>query len=55
MSEVILDAKKRYEICKSCPEFFKSTRQCKKCGCVMSIKVHIKEATCPLDKWRLDK
>jgi hypothetical protein len=54
MSQEIKDPKKRYEICKACPELFKPTRQCKKCGCVMPIKVNILEATCPLDKWKVD-
>lgn len=42
---------KRYEICKSCPELFKPTRTCKKCGCFMSMKTWLKEASCPINKW----
>lgn len=46
----------RLEICKSCPEFIKSTTQCKKCGCIMSAKTKLPNAECPLGKWgRVDK
>jgi hypothetical protein len=41
----------RYEICKSCPELFKPTRTCKKCGCFMAMKTWLKDATCPINKW----
>jgi hypothetical protein len=44
-------ATNRFEICKSCPELIKLTSQCKKCGCVMSIKTKLEAATCPLGKW----
>ena len=42
---------KRLDICKECPEFMKLTKQCKKCGCVMTGKVKLIHATCPLEKW----
>jgi hypothetical protein len=41
----------RYEICKSCPELIKLTKQCKKCGCFMKAKTTLELATCPLGKW----
>lgn len=41
----------RYEICKSCPELFELTKQCKKCGCFMALKTKMKEASCPIGKW----
>lgn len=41
----------RLEICKTCPDFVPSTTQCKQCGCIMSRKVKISEASCPLKKW----
>ncbi len=44
-------AKERLDICKSCPELIKLTTQCKKCGCFMSAKTKLKQATCPLGKW----
>jgi hypothetical protein len=45
------EAFKRLDICKSCPELLPITHQCKKCGCIMSLKVKLAEASCPLDKW----
>jgi hypothetical protein len=45
------DAESRYSICKSCPEFIKLTKQCKKCGCLMSAKTKLALATCPIGKW----
>lgn len=42
---------KRYEICEACPRFLKITKQCKECGCFMHLKVKLKEAVCPLEKW----
>lgn len=41
----------RYQICKSCPEMIKTTKQCKKCGCFMAIKTRLEGATCPIGKW----
>lgn len=41
----------RYNICDWCPEFISLTKQCKKCGCFMNLKVKLNEATCPLGKW----
>jgi hypothetical protein len=41
----------RLETCLECPELIKVTKQCKQCGCVMTGKVKLKEATCPLGKW----
>ena len=43
--------KSRIEICKECPELIKVTTQCKKCGCVMSAKVKLEAAKCPIGKW----
>ena len=28
-----------------------STKQCKECGCIMSVKTKLKFAACPLEKW----
>jgi hypothetical protein len=44
-------AEKRYNICLSCPELIKLTKQCKKCGCFMFAKTKLEIATCPLGKW----
>jgi hypothetical protein len=45
------DAKKRFSICKACPELIKLTSQCKKCGCFMKAKTQFEKATCPIGKW----
>jgi RNA polymerase-binding transcription factor DksA len=44
-------SEKRYNICKSCPEFIDFSKQCKKCGCFMIIKTKLQKAQCPLGKW----
>jgi hypothetical protein len=44
-------AAERYEICKACPELIKLTKQCKKCGCFMNLKVKLALAECPIGKW----
>ena len=44
-------AKERFEICKACPKLIKATKQCSQCGCLMSLKVKLHEAECPLKKW----
>lgn len=41
----------RYEICKACPELIQLTKQCKKCGCVMTAKTRLEAAKCPIGKW----
>jgi hypothetical protein len=45
-------ADSRFEICKACPELIDITKQCKKCGCFMSLKTKLSNATCPLGKWQ---
>ena len=44
-------SQERYSICAACPEFMKSTKQCKKCGCFMALKTKLKDAECPIGKW----
>jgi hypothetical protein len=44
-------SEQRFSICKSCPELINLTKQCKKCGCFMTVKSKMKIATCPLGKW----
>jgi hypothetical protein len=41
----------RFDICKTCPELIKTTNQCKKCGCFMTVKTKLEQAKCPLGKW----
>ena len=40
----------RWDICQTCPELTNANR-CKQCGCFMKLKVRIKGAKCPLNKW----
>lgn len=40
----------RLAICRSCPELTTMSR-CQQCGCFMTIKVMLKGAQCPLNKW----
>lgn len=44
-------AQKRYDICKECDFFLKNTKQCKKCFCLMTLKVKLKKSECPIQKW----
>lgn len=48
-------AQARLDICKACPELIKATHQCKKCGCIMNLKVKLAAAACPLGKWKEEK
>ena len=41
----------RMKECLQCEHFFKPTRQCKKCGCFMPVKVRLKGSSCPVGKW----
>jgi hypothetical protein len=41
----------RYAVCQECPDLISTTKQCKHCGCIMPMKVKLKEATCPVGKW----
>ena len=45
------DSKNRLNICKECPFFIKLTRQCTKCGCIMTQKTKLADAFCPIGKW----
>ena len=44
-------ATQRLDICLSCPELIKITKQCKQCGCFMVAKTKLESAKCPLGKW----
>jgi hypothetical protein len=44
-------ANERYDICLSCPSLIQATKQCKKCGCLMTLKTKLLNATCPIGKW----
>lgn len=40
----------RLAICQACPQLL-PTGNCKECGCFMSQKVKLPNASCPLHKW----
>lgn len=44
-------AEHRMNLCLSCPELISMTKQCKKCGCFMSLKTKIEASKCPMGKW----
>jgi hypothetical protein len=44
-------ADERMDICLSCSELIGLTKQCKQCGCVMTGKVKLRDAVCPMGKW----
>ena len=45
------EAKRRFDICLSCPELIDLTKQCKQCGCFMNLKTKLLAAKCPIQKW----
>ena len=45
------EAVEKMKICLQCEEFIKLTRQCKKCGCFMPLKVMLPGMKCPIGKW----
>lgn len=44
------DALARKAICETCPS--KSMLLCNECGCLVTAKVRLNYATCPLGKWK---
>jgi hypothetical protein len=45
------ESEKRFDICKSCSNLIKLTKQCKECGCFMLAKTKLLHSKCPLGKW----
>jgi len=41
----------RTEICTVCDEFLRDKKKCKVCGWYMELKIPLKAAKCPIDKW----
>jgi len=41
----------RMQVCKACPEYRESVKQCKECGCFLPAKTAISFQKCPLGKW----
>ncbi len=46
-------AQARLDICKACTHYIGATHQCKKCGCIMNLKVKLADAECPVGKWNV--
>ncbi len=44
-------ANHRYSLCQGCPFFIDLTKQCKECGCFMTVKTKLLNAACPQNKW----
>lgn len=44
-------AKERLAMCTACEHFIRLTTQCKECGCFMSAKTKLPNASCPVGKW----
>ena len=46
-------ATKRMEICRKCPKLgsLLGKDQCNECGCILNLKVTLKDAECPLKHW----
>jgi hypothetical protein len=42
---------KRLSVCDGCEHMFKATKQCKKCGCFMTLKAKLPHSECPVGKW----
>ena len=37
--------------CQKCEYYFRPTKQCKKCGCLVNLKVMLANTSCPVGKW----
>lgn len=45
------DRMDRVAICQVCDEYRRATKQCKKCGCLVNLKISWADTACPLGKW----
>lgn len=55
---IIVDApfqERRLSICESCEWFVSESKRCQQCGCLMTIKVTLKQASCPIHKWEVEQ
>jgi hypothetical protein len=41
----------RLDICNTCPQLTKHSKQCKECGCFVFLKTKLSSEKCPLGKW----
>lgn len=45
-------ARKKLAVCRDCEAYLSVSMRCKKCGCIMPVKV-LTDLECPLGKWEL--
>jgi hypothetical protein len=43
--------KERLALCSLCPEFIKTSKQCKQCNCFIEEKAKLNSFSCPLGRW----
>ena len=48
-------ALQRYQTCKTCDHFSPLLKMCKKCGCIIPMKVTLGISRCPIGKWGQEK
>lgn len=44
-------AQERMSICNGCEFLIQATKTCKECGCFMTAKTKLPNASCPVGKW----
>ena len=44
--------KKRMHTCYDCESYNEKLKQCKECKCFLFLKAFLKNANCPLGKWK---
>lgn len=49
VSEVV--QKERFSICEKCPLLNTAMKTCAECGCFMTLKTKLPNASCPIGKW----
>jgi hypothetical protein len=45
------DRLSRAKHCHNCEFYTRFTKQCKKCGCLVALKISFSESSCPINKW----
>lgn len=46
-------SQERLSICKECPRLNAISNICLECGCVMTLKTKLPNASCPIGKWSI--
>ena len=44
--------KERLRLCARCENVDKHSKKCLQCGCLLSLKVKLREERCPIDRWK---